>query len=251
METVKIHGRDYETVASRKERFREIHPDWSILTQIIEKTKDEVTMKATITDPEGKVIANGHSTTKYVDKDCALEDAETSAVGRALGFAMSGFGGNPNIATADEMKKKDFYQNRQPKKQQQKPTSQQMYSAAIKTGAKEEAKKYTEEEKFAWYKKNTKWMSDEFPYEIDSPAEDGELGSKGEKITWIQLPTFKRITSKAGNHLHYRGYLKCFVNSKDKEQESKQPKNFKTKCAVACEIFKEQEDAHKKDLVVE
>ena len=42
--TVKIHGRDYKTVALRVQEFREAHSaaeGWAILTEIIERTEHE------------------------------------------------------------------------------------------------------------------------------------------------------------------------------------------------------------------
>jgi len=45
--TVKIHGKEYETVASRVKRFREDHPDMVLDTNLLE-SGESVRFKATI-----------------------------------------------------------------------------------------------------------------------------------------------------------------------------------------------------------
>jgi len=101
--TVPIHGKIYHTVAKRVSDFREMHPDYTITSKIL-SAADLVQIKASIKDPTGRVIATGYaeevrgSTT--INKTSALENAETSAVGRALAFF--GLGGT-EIASADEV----------------------------------------------------------------------------------------------------------------------------------------------------
>lgn len=101
---VNIRGRDYETVASRVQRFRETHPDHTILTDIVFRDDDVVVMKASILDPQGRIIANGHAEEKrassQINRTSALENAETSAIGRAL--AAFGIGGT-EFASANEV----------------------------------------------------------------------------------------------------------------------------------------------------
>ena len=101
---VNIHGRDYQTVAYRVGKFREEHKDWSLLTEIVTRTDECVVMKATIMDPSGRVLATGHSEEYRADgkinATSALENSETSAIGRAL--AALGLGGT-EFASADEV----------------------------------------------------------------------------------------------------------------------------------------------------
>jgi len=101
---VNIHGRDYQTVAYRVGKFREEHKDWSLLTEIVTRTDECVVMKATIMDPSGRVLATGHSEEYRADgkinATSALENSETSAIGRAL--AGLGLGGT-EFASADEV----------------------------------------------------------------------------------------------------------------------------------------------------
>ena len=101
--TVKIHGKEYKTVALRIQEFREKHPDFTIQTELVEANDMLVVMKATISmGPQ--VIATGYAeevrTASKINRTSALENAETSAVGRALAFF--GLGGS-EIASADEV----------------------------------------------------------------------------------------------------------------------------------------------------
>jgi len=105
-ETVRIHNKDYETVASRVARFREEHKDkYGIVTEIIDRDEITVVMKASIilldTD---KTVATGFAEEKreasMINKTSALENCETSAIGRAL--AAFGIGGT-EYASADEV----------------------------------------------------------------------------------------------------------------------------------------------------
>jgi hypothetical protein len=101
--TVKIHGKEYKTVALRIQEFREKHPDFTIQTELVEANDVLVIVKATIACA-GQVIATGYAeevrTASKINRTSALENAETSAVGRALAFF--GLGGS-EIASADEV----------------------------------------------------------------------------------------------------------------------------------------------------
>ncbi len=111
--TVKIHGKEYKTVALRIQEFREKHPDFTIQTELVEANDTLVVMKATISmGPQ--VIATGYAeevrTASKINRTSALENAETSAVGRALAFF--GLGGS-EIASADEVANAISQQNNQ------------------------------------------------------------------------------------------------------------------------------------------
>jgi hypothetical protein len=100
---VKIHGKEYKTVALRVAEFRAAHPDYTIQTELIEANDVLVIMKATISNC-GVVIATGYAeevrSASKINSTSALENAESSAVGRALAFF--GLGGT-EIASADEV----------------------------------------------------------------------------------------------------------------------------------------------------
>lgn len=102
---VNIHGKDYKTVAKRVDEFRKDHADkLSIITSIIDRDEDTVVMKAEIQDENGRVIATGFAeekrTASQINRTSALENCETSAIGRAL--ANFGLGGG-EYASADEV----------------------------------------------------------------------------------------------------------------------------------------------------
>lgn len=104
---VNIHGKEYETVASRVQKFRtdkEIGLNYSIETDLVEANESTVMMKAYIKDKEGRVIATGYAEEKrsssMINKTSAVENCETSAIGRVLAnFGMAG----TEYASADEV----------------------------------------------------------------------------------------------------------------------------------------------------
>lgn len=102
---VNIHGKEYKTVAKRVDEFRKDHKtDMSIVTSIIVADEKTVVMKAEISDKDGRIIATGFAeekrTAKGINETSALENCETSAIGRAL--ANFGLGGG-EYASADEV----------------------------------------------------------------------------------------------------------------------------------------------------
>lgn len=85
---VSIHGSDYETVALRVTKFREENPDWTIKTKVV-GAGEYVMIKASIYDTEMKLISTGHAEEERgqgINATSAVENCETSAVGRALAF---------------------------------------------------------------------------------------------------------------------------------------------------------------------
>lgn len=101
---VNIHGREYETVALRVKKFRDKHPEYRLVTEIVSRDDECVVMVARIANDKGEVLATGHSEeyrhTSQINRTSALENAETSAIGRAL--AALGLGGT-EFASADEV----------------------------------------------------------------------------------------------------------------------------------------------------
>ena len=101
---VNIHGKEYQTVAYRVGKFREKFPDYRLITEVLHRDEACVVMLARIADQNGNVLATGHSE-EYrndgnINKTSALENSETSAIGRAL--AALGIGGT-EFASADEV----------------------------------------------------------------------------------------------------------------------------------------------------
>lgn len=101
---VSIHGKEYMTVARRVEL---AHADniESIATEVLQHSP-VVVVKAEVV-VKGKTFSgiSAANPMKSIEKSNPYEVAETSAVGRALGFA--GYGIIEGIASADEMTKAD------------------------------------------------------------------------------------------------------------------------------------------------
>jgi hypothetical protein len=109
---VNIHGKEYETVASRVKKLRNDHGlAIGITTEIVSIDEDVVVMKAILTQ-DGIVVATGHAEEKRaastINRTSALENCETSAIGRAL--AAAGYLGT-EFATADEVAQAISQQN--------------------------------------------------------------------------------------------------------------------------------------------
>lgn len=108
MKTINIKGKEYVPV---NERVLAIHEDlkdsnFSIETELIIECLPSVVFKATVTI--GERTYTGHSganPTKAIEKQSPYEVAETSAIGRALGFA--GYGIETGIASAEEIIKSE------------------------------------------------------------------------------------------------------------------------------------------------
>src|SRR5258706_5057309 len=101
---VQIHGKDYMTVARRVELAHDAKALESVETDVL--NHDPVVVKAKVVikgRPFTGISSVGNNTFKVIEKQNPYEVAETSAVGRALGFA--GYGLIESIASADEVQK--------------------------------------------------------------------------------------------------------------------------------------------------
>lgn len=103
--TVDIHGKDYELVASRVTRFRNDHKlELGIETKLLSSNEHYVVVQAVIKNPDGFIIGSGIAEEQRgstnINKTSALENCETSAIGRAL--ASIGYLGT-EYASADEV----------------------------------------------------------------------------------------------------------------------------------------------------
>lgn len=136
---VDIKGKDYAQVNDRIKAFRELCPNGTITTDIIELANGVVTMKATVYDEEGKILGTGLAQEKesssYINKTSYIENCETSAVGRALGFA--GIGVDGSMCSAEELVNAITNQNKGPEKKQ-KAQSDDPLLAKIDAGQKKQ-----------------------------------------------------------------------------------------------------------------
>lgn len=86
-----LKGKDYLQVAHRIVWFREMHPDWPIITTIVSNTAEGSIVCAEIHSSTGTVLATAHKAQSAKGFPGGyLEKAESGAVGRALAFL--GFG---------------------------------------------------------------------------------------------------------------------------------------------------------------
>lgn len=107
---IDIRGKKYVLVSDRILYFNETYPNGSIMTDLISAPSDElVIMRATIF-PDVKEVNRffrAYSQATWgegaVNRTAALENCETSSVGRALGFM--GIGVITSIASVDEINK--------------------------------------------------------------------------------------------------------------------------------------------------
>jgi hypothetical protein len=104
---ISIHGREYVTVAERVIAFAEKYPNGAISTTVEHPDAETVRCKAVVWPDVSTPLRffTGHSEenrkASAINRTSAVENAETSAIGRALGFL--GLGIIDGIATADEV----------------------------------------------------------------------------------------------------------------------------------------------------
>lgn len=107
--TTDIKGKAYAEVNERVKGFRRLFPNGSISTQLISIDESDngkvCVFLATVADENGKPLATGTAYEKenstYINKTSYIENCETSAVGRALGFL--GIGIDTSIASSEKV----------------------------------------------------------------------------------------------------------------------------------------------------
>jgi len=97
-------SKDYAEVNQRVKAFRMVYPHGRISTEMLSNENGVCVFKATVYCGE-QILAEGTAYEKesssFINKTSYIENCETSAVGRALGFA--GFGIDTSIASAEEV----------------------------------------------------------------------------------------------------------------------------------------------------
>lgn len=104
-ETGKIEKKGYAEVHQRIKAFRMVYPTGTIETEMINNENGICTFRAYIYDGD-KLLATATAqenikSNAFINQYNAIENCETSAVGRALGFV--GFGVETSIASAEEV----------------------------------------------------------------------------------------------------------------------------------------------------
>lgn len=109
LDTVNIKGKEYVTVAQRVKAFRTVFPTGFINAELLSDDGERCLIRAEagyyLEDGTriqlGSGMAYEQKATSYINKTSYIENCETSAVGRALGFL--GFGIVADIASAEEL----------------------------------------------------------------------------------------------------------------------------------------------------
>ena len=119
IKTTDIKGKDYAEVNQRIKAFRMVYPEGTIATNLISNENGVCVFKAIVSNGE-ILLGTGHAYEKenstFINKTSYIENCETSAVGRALGFA--GFGIDTSIASAEEVQNAIENQNKKIEKEQ-------------------------------------------------------------------------------------------------------------------------------------
>lgn len=109
LDSIDLKGKDYVMVPQRVRAFRMLFPEGFITTKILNNENGVVVMQSEVGyyDGERKVIlstglACEKESSSYINKTSLYENAETSAVGRALGFLALGIDGG-GICSAEEL----------------------------------------------------------------------------------------------------------------------------------------------------
>ena len=194
--SINIRGKQYLPVSARVADFRSKFPidqGWGILTEVVENTENRVVMKAAVcryfhtTEHEAPyrmiVTAVGFAeefrAANQINKTSAMENCETSAIGRAL--ANAGFGGS-EYASANEVQNAIHQQQNPPKTE----VSSQRKTPEIpksKPKAKPESEKESVTEAMA--NQNPTETQPENPLSLDEPSfGSNEDDAQGSEAPW-------------------------------------------------------------------
>ena len=113
LKTVDIKGKAYVEVSTRVKFFRDNYKNWGIETEIITLDNGICVVRAVVKDDNGVIKSTGTAYEKenstFINKTSYIENCETSAVGRALGFL--GIGIDEGIASKEEVQNAQLNQN--------------------------------------------------------------------------------------------------------------------------------------------
>lgn len=127
-----IKGKAYAEVPQRVQAFRSVYPEGRILTEMLSNENGVCIFTARILTNDGQLLATGTAYEKegssYINKTSYIENCETSAVGRALGFC--GFGSDTSIASYEEVANAQ-YQQKADKYKNFKNTSDEEFMSVI------------------------------------------------------------------------------------------------------------------------
>ncbi len=135
MQRVNIKGKMYATVASRVDAFRKHFPTATISTHLIHDDEVRVVVEAKIT-VDGTLLGTGMAEEQrgkgLINTTSALENAETSAIGRSL--AAIGLGGSSEYASSFEVENAISQQSQQQQSPPQQSRQQVQPQKAVNSG---------------------------------------------------------------------------------------------------------------------
>lgn len=127
---------EYVPVAERVALFRKDRPQWGLLSEVVADDGQRIRIRAWVTDETGLTVAVGHAEEVrgqgFVNRTSALENAETSAWGRAL--ANLGYSVDRGIASREEMEQAQAAAAAPPKEERPMTQGQLLARAAAKAG---------------------------------------------------------------------------------------------------------------------
>ena len=113
MKPITIKDKDYVDVPQRIQGFRKLFPNGCISTEIVSNSDGIVVMRAMISDEDNNLLATGYAYEKesngFINKFSYIENCETSAVGRALGFI--GIGSETSVCSLEELQNAKKHQD--------------------------------------------------------------------------------------------------------------------------------------------
>ena len=107
MKAIDFRGNAYVPVNERIKALKKLKPESRITTEILNFSEDGVLIKASVLDENNNIIGTGHAheerSSKGVNSTSFVENAESSAIGRAIAIAY-GLGIDTAICSLDEVK---------------------------------------------------------------------------------------------------------------------------------------------------
>ena len=184
MKKINIKGKDYIEVNERIKEFHNLYPNGSIETELIEMTDRFITKTNVIPDVKNSErkftgIAYEKEDSSFINKTSALENCETSSVGRALG--MLGIGIDTSVASYDEVANA-IEQQESPSEPKINLKDQEVPNPLFEEAKKKFDGKVLESDN---NKSSNKWDGSEV---VRFGKYENNSGDKEKDISWAKLP---------------------------------------------------------------
>jgi hypothetical protein len=131
LKSINIKGKEYVEVNERLRYFRQNYKNYSLESEVIEKTDTSIMIRAIIKDANDRIIATGLAEevkgSTFINKTSYVENCETSAWGRALGNL--GIGIETSVASYEEVANAIKQQESKPKRKLSKDEFKQALTA--------------------------------------------------------------------------------------------------------------------------